>query len=212
MMLLEFDSPQVHDLLEIESGSLGTGGIAQPTWVRKMLIDCPWVVVRRAPAPGGHIAVGVRGADRSERWGGYCAERHVKRIARPATLLDLGRTAGRSYRTPAFVALRQVIKKWRGVPFLWGPAGSVGFELATGRAVTTEASDLDLAIRAPSPIGVEQARWLWDRVVGLQTKVDVRVETPLCGFSLKEYACASPAQILLRFPDSPRLGDHPWGP
>jgi phosphoribosyl-dephospho-CoA transferase len=211
MLLLEFDSPQVHDLLEIESGCLASGSIAQPPWVRKMLIDCPWVVVRRALAPGGHIAVGVRGADRSGRWAGYCAERHVKRIARPATLLALGRTAGHIYRTPAFVALREVIKKWRGVPFLWGPTGSVGFELATGRPVTTEASDLDLAIRAPSPIGVEQARWLWDRVLGLQTKVDVRVETPLCGLSLEEYACASPAQILLRFPDAPRLGDHPWG-
>jgi phosphoribosyl-dephospho-CoA transferase len=211
MMLLEFDSPQVHDLLEIERGSLATGSIAQPPWVRKMLIDCPWVVVRRALAPGGHIAVGVRGVDRSERWSGYCAERRVKRIARPATLLALGRTGGHVYQTPAFVALREVIRKWRGVPYLWGPTGSVGFELATGRAVTTEASDLDLAIRAPSPIGVEEARWLWDHVVGLQTKVDVRVETPVCGFSLEEYACASPAQILLRFPDAPRLGDHPWG-
>jgi phosphoribosyl-dephospho-CoA transferase len=210
-MLLEFDSPQIHDLLEIESGSLVTGSSAQPPWVRKMLIDCPWVVVRRALAPGGYIAVGVRGADRSERWGGYCRERHVKRIARPATLLALGRTAGHIYRAPAFVALREVLKKWRGVPFLWGPTGSVGFELATGRPVTTEASDLDLAIRAPSPIGVEQARWLWDRVLGLHTKVDVRVETPLCGFSLEEYACVSPAPILLRFPDAPRLGDHPWG-
>ena len=211
MMLLEFDSPQVHDLLEIESGSLATGSVAQPPWVTKMLIDCPWVVVRRGEAPGGYIAVGVRGAYRRERWGAYCAEHHVKRIARPPTLLALGRTAGRIYRTPAFVALREVIKKWRGVPFLWGPTGSVGFELATGRPVTTEASDLDLAIRAPSPIGVQQARWLWDRVLGLQTKVDVRVETPLCGFSLEEYACASPAPILLRFSDALRLGDHPWG-
>src|SRR5580700_6211685 len=126
MMLLEFDSPQIHDLLEIESGSLATGSIAQPTWVRKMLIDCPWVVVRRALAPGGHIAVGVRGADRSERWGGYCAERHVKRITRPATLLALGRTAGHIYRTPAFVALREVIKNWRGVPSCGDRPGALG--------------------------------------------------------------------------------------
>ena len=54
MMLLEFDSPQVHDLLEIESGFLATGSIAQLPWVTKMLIDCPWVVVRRALTPGDH--------------------------------------------------------------------------------------------------------------------------------------------------------------
>jgi phosphoribosyl-dephospho-CoA transferase len=211
-MLREFDSPQVHDLLEIESGSLATGSIAQPPWVRRMLIDCPWVVVRRALAPAGYIAVGVRGASRSERWGGYCAARHVKRIARPADLLALRRGAAHVHRAPALMALGEVVKKWRGVPFLWGPTGGVGFELATGRAVTTEASDLDLAIRAPSPIGVEQARRLWNRVSKLRTKVDVRVETPLCGFSLEEYACASPAPILLRFPDAPRMGDHPWRP
>ena len=211
MMLLEFDSPQVHDLLEIESGSLATGSIAQPPWVRKMLIDCPWVVVRRGEAPAGYIAVGVRGASRSERWGAYCAERHVKRIARPADLLTLCRAAAHVHRAPALMALREVVKKWRCVPFLWGPTGSVGFELATGRPVTTEASDLDLAICAPRPIGVEQARRLWNRVSKLRTKVDVRVETPLCGFSLEEYACASPAQILLRYPDAPKLGDHPWG-
>ena len=34
MLLLEFDSPQVHDLLEIESGPLARGSIAQPPWVR----------------------------------------------------------------------------------------------------------------------------------------------------------------------------------
>src|SRR6202522_1307036 len=125
MMLREFDSPQVHDLLEIESGSLATGSIAQPPWVRRMLIDCPWVVVRRALAPAGYIAVGVRGASRSERWGGYCAARHVTPIARPADLLALRRGAAHVHRAPALMALREVVKKWRGVPFLWGPTGGV---------------------------------------------------------------------------------------
>jgi phosphoribosyl-dephospho-CoA transferase len=106
--------------------------------------------------------------------------------------------------------LQEVIERWRDLTLPWGPTGSVGFELASARQVTTEASDLDIAIRAPQRIAAEQALSLWDRVTGLQTKVDVRVETPECGFSLKEYVCTSSGRILLRYPDGPRFGDDPW--
>jgi malonate decarboxylase alpha subunit len=91
-----------------------------------------------------------------------------------------------------------------------GATGSVGFELATGRPVTTETSDLDIAIWAPQRIVVAQARFLWDRVTGLQTKVDVRVENSECGFSLEEYVRTSSGRILLRYPDGLRFGDDPW--
>jgi phosphoribosyl-dephospho-CoA transferase len=210
-MLLEFDSPQVHDLIEIDPSSLATGIIAPPPWVRATLVDCPWVVVRRAEAPSGHIAVGVRGRNRSERWAGFCAERLVRRIARPAALLALSRDAVRIHRTPALVALREVSRKWRGLGLCWGPTGSVGFELATRRPVTTDASDLDLAIRAPRPISVEQARSLCDRIARLQAKADIRVETPTCGFSLEEYIRHSPGRIVLRYPNALRLDNRPWG-
>jgi phosphoribosyl-dephospho-CoA transferase len=90
----------------------------------------------------------------------------------------------------------------------WGPVGSVGFELASGRKVTTETSDLDLVIRAAQEVGAEQARFLLDRTLGLETRIDVRVETPACGFSLVEYVSAT--KILLRYPDGVRLGDNPW--
>jgi phosphoribosyl-dephospho-CoA transferase len=92
----------------------------------------------------------------------------------------------------------------------WGPGGSVGFELASGRKVTTEASDLDLVIRAQQRITLEEAKLLLDRTQGLEAKVDVRVETPVCGFALREYASASVAKILLRFPDGGSLGEDPW--
>ena len=96
-------------------------------------------------------------------------------------------------------ALQQVVEAWRDLTFPWGPTGSVGFELASGHHVTTEVSDLDIAIRAHERISVEQARSLWERVIGLQTKVDIRVETPECGFSLEEYVNVSSRRILLRY-------------
>jgi phosphoribosyl-dephospho-CoA transferase len=100
--------------------------------------------------------------------------------------------------------------RWADLTLPWGPAGSVGFELACGRKVTTEASDLDLVIRARCPIAHEEARSLLDRTLGLEATVDVRVETPVCGFSLEEYVLANSATILLRYADEVRLGKDPW--
>jgi phosphoribosyl-dephospho-CoA transferase len=210
MNLSEIGDPQVHDLLRIDPDCLTAGSVAQPSWVTESLMTCPWVVVRRAQAPTGQIAVGIRGTARSERWGGFCAKRMISEIVRPAELLVRARSSTHILRPPAFGALQQVIESWRDLAPLWGPTGSVGFELATGRPVTTETSDLDIAIWAPQRIVVAQARFLWDRVTGLQTKVDVRVETPECGFSLEEYVRRSPGRILLRYPEGPTFGDDPW--
>jgi phosphoribosyl-dephospho-CoA transferase len=210
MNVSEIGDPQVHDLLHIDPDCLTAGCVAQPSWVKELLITCPWMVVRRAQSPVDQIAVGVRGTTRSERWGGFCAKSLISKIVRPADLLVLARSSSHILRTPAFRVLQQIITSWRDLTLLWGPTGSVGFELATGHPVTTEASDLDIAIRAPHRIVVDQARSLWDRATGLQTKVDVRVETPECGFSLEEYVWTSSGRILLRFPDGPRFGDDPW--
>jgi phosphoribosyl-dephospho-CoA transferase len=210
MNLSEIGDPQVHDLLRIDPDCVTACSVAQPSWVRASLIACPWVVLRRTQAPVGQLAVGIRGTTRSERWGGFFAKGLIREIVRPAELLILARSSTHTLRPPAFAALQQVIESGRDLKLLWGPTGSVGFELATGRPVTTEASDLDIAIWAPQRIVVAQARFLWDRVTGLQTKVDVRVETSECGFSLEEYVRTSSGRILLRYPDGLRLGDDPW--
>jgi phosphoribosyl-dephospho-CoA transferase len=197
-------NPQVHDLLQINQPSLMCTG--EQSWVRQTLLECPWVVVRRAQAAPGLIAVGVRGNARSERWAALCEQSRISKIVRPEELLSSNEVR----RTPARRALQQMKDRWADLTLPWGPGGSVAFELATGRTVTTEASDLDLVIRATQPIAHEQARFLLDRTLGLDVKVDVRVETPVCGFSLEEYVLASSAKILLRYPIDVRLGEDPW--
>jgi phosphoribosyl-dephospho-CoA transferase len=120
------------------------------------------------------------------------------------------RTSSEVQRTPARRALQQMKDRWAGLTLPWGPGGSVAFELASGGTVTTAASDLDLVIRARQRIGVEEARFLLDRTLGLEANVDVRVETPVCGFALEEYVSATSAKILLRYADDVRLGEDPW--
>jgi phosphoribosyl-dephospho-CoA transferase len=206
-MLRKTDELRVHDLLHIDPHSLLDG--TAPSWVNQALSSCPWVVVRRARAPAGEIAVGVRGDTRSQRWGGFLSKDLIGKVVRPADLLFVEQSSIPRF-TPAMKVLQEVIARWHDLTLPWGPAGSVGFELATGRQVISEASDLDIAIRAPARITVERARALWQRVVGLQTRVDIRVETQACGFSLQEYACTSSTRVLLHYPDGERLGNDPW--
>ena len=210
MKLSEIDAPRVHDLLQIDAHALIADSVPQPTWARETLISCPWVVVRRGQATVGQIAVGVRGATRSERWASFCGERLIKKVVRPDELLTHSYASTSIPRTPALRVLREMNERWAKLALPWGPVGSVGFELATRRPVTTETSDLDVVIRASQRIKIDHARWLFDRTVGLEVKVDVGVETPACGFSLEEYVIAGSSGILLRYKDGVRLGRDPW--
>ena len=204
----EVHSPQVHDLLRINR-HIPKLGMRGRTILGKTDND-------RLPLGGGSpfsscfwlIAIGVRGHSRSERWAAFCEKSLVRKIVRPEELLD--RTSNDVRRMPALRTLQEMSERWAELALPWGPGGSVGFELASGRKATTEASDLDLIIRAQQRITVEEARFLLDRTLGLEAKVDVRVETPVCGFSLDEYVSAFSAKILLRYPDGVRLGEDPW--
>lgn len=210
MQPLEIASPRVHDLLQLDSDSLHSTYIGAPSWVRQTLTACPWVVVRRAEALAAQIAVGVRGTLRSERWGCFILKDMIRQLLKPCQLLAFAQSSALSPRTPPFTTLQQLIERWRGLTLPWGPTGSVGFELATGWPVTTSSSDLDVAIRANVRISLEQARSLYECATGLETKVDIRVETPVCGFSLEEFAGRGPAAILLRVPRGIVLAKDPW--
>jgi len=210
MFHCEPHSVRTHDLLEIDANRLIAAQASAPQWVEESLRRSPFVVVRRGRVTDHEIPVGVRGAERNQRWATFCHPKFVKTILSPPQLLRRTVPMSRANVIRAFRALNVLKNRWTDLDLPWGPTGSVGFELATGRPVTTEVSDLDIAIRARDRISREQARSLWERVVGLQTKVDVRVETPECSFSLEEFACTSSPRILLRYAEGLRLGDDPW--
>lgn len=113
---------------------------------------------------------------------------------------------------PALRSLSLLSQRWADIDRPWGPGGSIGFQLATGRHVARAESDLDVVIYADEPMLVDEARRLRDLTSnGFPTAVDVRVETPVCGFSLTEYATRSPSPILLRLASGVVLGTDPWG-
>jgi phosphoribosyl-dephospho-CoA transferase len=232
-------SVRIHDLLEIDAERFLQGQSSAPGWVAESLREAPFVVVRRGSTEQG-IPVGIRGARRNERCAGVCQPEMVRRILTPPTLLRLVAPASQMDRVshtdfasqaafstsltpvcqapsarrfdtiPALRALPLLAERWRDLAAPWGPGGSVGFELATGRHVTSPESDLDVVIYANTPMTASTAQTLRDRAQGLPAAVDVRLETPICGFSLTEYASRSPTPILIRLASGTALAADPW--
>jgi phosphoribosyl-dephospho-CoA transferase len=71
-------------------------------------------------------------------------------------------------------------------------------------------SDLDVVIYADHPLSRRNAQRLLACADDLEVTVDIRIETPMCGFSLTEYATSPTKTILLRTVSGPILGADPW--
>jgi phosphoribosyl-dephospho-CoA transferase len=207
----EGHSVRTHDLLEIDAKQFLSSQASAPEWVEGELRESPFAVVRRGPAPGNQIPIGVRGTGRNQRWAAFCHPKFVKNILTPSQLLTRAIPTSRANAIPALRALDLLKERWMENVLLWGPGGSVAFELASGRHVATPESDLDIVIYAERRMTAEEAKSLYDRAMNLLAVVDIRVETPVSGFSLKEFAGRGPAAILLRLPRGFVLAKDPWG-
>ena len=183
-----------------------------PAWVLPELQRTPVVVVRRGTVEQDRVPVGIRGLERSQRWAAYSPIDAIQQVVTPPQLLE--GLSGTSYsEMSAIRRLRDLLAAWRWFTRSdWGPGGSLGFELATGRRVTTTRSDLDIIIYADRYLPRSDAQKLLASAAALNLALDARVETPACGFSLLEYAASSGGPILLRTSIGPMLGNDPWQP
>jgi len=202
---------RTHDLLEIDAKQLLSSRASAPKWVEGELRESPCAVVRRGLAPGNQISIGVRGTERNQRWATFCHPKLVKRILTPSQLLSRAISTSRADVIPAFRALNLLKDRWMHFVLPWGPGGSVGFELASSRHAAKPSSDLDIVIYAEKRMTAEEAESVYDHAMNLPAVVDIRVETPICGFSLREFAGRGPAAILLRVLRGIVLAKDPWG-
>jgi phosphoribosyl-dephospho-CoA transferase len=210
MQIFNEHAARVHDLVEVDVDALNPDGDASPSWADLPRSLSCWVTVRRGVCSGGKIPIGVRGNLRNERWSTHCLKSGIRCIARPEELLERYRHQRPGECTLAIRALDDMIRMWSGLGLAWGPIGSVGYELATGKPITTDSSDLDLVLYSPLPISRTLALTLFRRTESLAVRVDIRVETSRCGFSLEEYACSAHDSILLRHNHGLSLGHDPW--
>jgi phosphoribosyl-dephospho-CoA transferase len=190
-----------HDLVRLAHPDAVLTG-AEPAWVGGALAAAPWVVIRRAPAPAGQLAAGVRGSARHQRHAMLIPAGAAVGIDRPEDLRPAASVI--SAETPALAALRECRPILDALGRPWGPTGSAGFELATGCPTTTATSDLDLLIRLGALSGFTQAAVLAGRLSGLPARVDCLLETGHGAVALAELA-VHPDKIVLRTGDGPRL-------
>jgi phosphoribosyl-dephospho-CoA transferase len=183
--------------------------MAKPAWVRPALAKYPWVVARRAISPKDRIAVGVRGQERQQRWGGFVRKDQIVKVIAPWHLRSgLANTVRLSL--PAMQSLRFLEIELASLSNDWGPGGSAGYELASRAPVVTRESDLDLVISAPDCFDRDFAQHLLKKIALAPAKVEVRIETSWCGFSLEEYARGNSEKLLVRTATGPLLTTAPW--
>jgi phosphoribosyl-dephospho-CoA transferase len=198
----------VHTLLRVAGPESVRFGESPEPWVADALRLAPWVVVRRAEACGDAIPVGVRGSHRAQRCAAWIEARAVLETATPEHLAR-ARGWAASPRRDAIPALRaldavEAIMREGGLANCWGPAGSVGFELASGHPSATASSDLDLVVRAGQPLQRGHARALAAALDTLSVRTDVLIETPHGAVALLECVGAT-ENLVLRTRRGPRL-------
>jgi phosphoribosyl-dephospho-CoA transferase len=209
LMSMRSPIPYTHDLLLVKSMTIEEACIAEPAWVRPAVAKYPWAVVRRAVSPKNRIAVGVRGQERQQRWGGFVRKDQIVKAIAPWHLRSgLANTVRLSL--PAMQSLCFLEIELASLSNDWGPGGSVGYELASRAPVVTQGSDLDLVVSAPDRFDRDFAQHLWKKIALAPAKVDVRIETLWCGFSLEEYVRGNSEKLLVRTSTGPRLTTDPW--
>jgi phosphoribosyl-dephospho-CoA transferase len=197
-----------HDLLEIGGPQDLLASDRQPAWVRASLTQAPFVVVRRARWLNGLVPVGVRGRSREQRFAAYLSPQSILRRLTPEQLTDQYQSIDATRReiVPALAALvgcRPIFSL-----LVYGPTGSVGFELASGVPTATRVSDLDLLVRTVDWLSLNSARELVEALSTSSCRVDVLLETVVGAISLVEYAHGEP-ELLARRIEGPALIPHP---
>ena len=161
-----------------------------PDWAVSSLTKSPFVVVRRAEPFDNCTPIGIRGYNRGQRFGAYLSAKHLLNVITPYSLSDTSNW--KALYTGSFpLAIKSLL---RIKPILdrsgynWGPTGSAGFEVATGSKVLKDSSDLDLVLDMPNRIGLKWANELLQAIQDMATiVVDIQLNTPIGGMSMKEY-------------------------
>jgi phosphoribosyl-dephospho-CoA transferase len=203
-----------HYLLQVDAAEViltdGRDVHCVPPWVFRELRETSSVVVRRGVVTRNGIPIGIRGPERTQRWAASYPPDAVQQIITPMDLLNRFNKTEDLYVSSVCDGLRSLVTGWHWLTHSWGPGGSLGFELATGKRTTTPGSDLDIVVYADKHLSRTDAKRLLTFARCLNVRVDIRVETPVCGFSLAEYVEPSAKSMLLRTCAGPILSDNPW--
>lgn len=181
-------------------------------WAAAALRRTPYVVVRRANPPAdGRIPVGVRGTERNQRQAALLAPEGAGRIVTPYEIAERRMWNAVSAERRDLPVIRvmdkvaELMADWR-----WGPAGSAGFEMATGCPSLKVTSDLDLVMDSPEAMNYAEAANLLQRLDKLRVRIDIQLETQDGAYVLREIIDRRTSTVVLRCPSGPKLVRNPW--
>jgi phosphoribosyl-dephospho-CoA transferase len=179
---------RAHDLLWIRKDAELLSP-EEPAWVRSALAQSLVVVVRRAQAPPRFIPIGIRGCSRGHRHAAFLRRSDVVACKTPESLAAEKAWLKASTAIPPglLAALRTVSEFSEREHLVWGPTGSVGYQLATGMQATSNTSDLDVLVRCSDPPSRARLRALHDTIRRVVVRVDVILEGPKGAVALEEY-------------------------
>ena len=174
-----------------------------PAWALAVIGAGQPVVVRRALAEPGYVAVGVRGRQREQRFGALMPLAAVQRRVAPEAL--------RGVISPRDLPALRALDQLRPVlaQEVWGVTGSAGFELATGIEALHAQSDLDLLLRTPERLDRGDAKDLLALLDTAPCAVDLQLQTPYGAVALREWAGPS-QRVLLKSASGAHLVSDPW--
>ncbi len=196
-------APQAHDLLW--GMPLSALPEQAPDWAWQAIAAGQPVVVRRAVTKPDQIAVGIRGAQRQQRFACLMSKMSIQRMVKPEQLIEINAEL-----FPMIAEkIQPIFQVLQATGWTWGITGSTGFELATGLQVTHANSDLDLLIRMPNTLPKVQAKALLTALQPSLVRVDVQLQTPYGGVALADWA-NSRHQVLLKRAEGAVLVDNPW--
>lgn len=200
-----------HDLLWLADPTALIVSDALPAWATAELIaDTPVVVRRQKLDDIDMLPVGLRGTERNQRLAAVVKHSAVTRCIRPEALAQCDIDAlFPSIDNAALLAMSELRPTLNSLGLPWGPTGSAGFALATGLPVLRAQSDLDLVLRAPSPLNAQQTALLSSVMNYAGCRIDLQIDTGVGGFSFAEWIAAR-GRVLLKTDIGPFLTDDPW--
>jgi len=192
----------VHDIVKFSNIECLEKFVPFPDWVLSTTSSLEYGVVRRMPISNQKVPIGLRGVTRDQRFGTFIKEENIIEIIKPPSLVDRIEQFQEQHYSNSLERIREEFNKHK---LLWGPTGSIGFELATSIKVTSTNSDIDLSIYVDK-LEYDFLKEIGDFLNTLNQRIDVQMEVPSLGaVLLQDYLNNSKTGFIVRTNFGPQM-------